>query len=73
MSTPKLLYPTERRIYHPELTRCPACGRPTQLLNYLAWDKTVQTLSGPLSLAVSPADRPCVSVRRRAPCPPSGC
>ncbi len=35
MTTMKVLYPTERRIYHPELGACPHCGAPTQLLNYL--------------------------------------
>ena len=45
MTAAKLLYPTERRIYHPELTTCPHCGTPTALLNYLASDKIVQTLT----------------------------
>src|SRR5437899_1878846 len=58
MTTPKLLYPTARRIYHPELTTCPHCGAPTQLLNYLASDKLVQTLTEPLSIAVRPSHCP---------------
>ena len=41
MTTSPVLYPTERRIYHPELRACPHCGGATQLLNYLTTDKTV--------------------------------
>src|SRR3954454_8554779 len=58
MTTPKLLYPSERRIYHPELTTCPHCGAPTHLLNYLTSDKTVQTLTDTLSLASRPSHCP---------------
>ena len=54
----KLLYPTERRIYHPELTACPYCGTPPQLLNYLASDKIVQTLTTTLALASRPSHCP---------------
>src|SRR5215211_6890962 len=58
MTTPKLLYPTERRIYHPELATCPQCGTPTQLLNYLSSDKTVQTLTTTFTLASRPSRCP---------------
>jgi len=58
MPTPKLLCPTERRIYHPELTTCPSCARPTQLLNYLITDKTIQTLTETLSVAARPSHCP---------------
>src|SRR5215218_4494125 len=58
MTTSKLLYPTERRIYHPELTVCPHCGATTQLLNYLTSDKTVQTLTDTLSVASRPSHCP---------------
>ena len=54
----KLLYPTERRIYHPELPACPYCDQPTQLLNYLTSDNCVQTLTGPLEVAVRPSHCP---------------
>lgn len=54
----KLLCPTERRIYHPELTMCPSCAGPTQLLNYLVTDKTIQTLTETLSVASRPSHCP---------------
>lgn len=54
----KLLYPTERRIYHPELPACPHCGQPTQLLNYLSSDKCVQTLTTTLTVATRPGHCP---------------
>ncbi len=54
MRTPKTLYPKERIIYKPELSECPHCGEPLVLSNYLAWDKTVQTLDGVLSVASRP-------------------
>jgi hypothetical protein len=41
-------------IYHPELEGCPRCGAPLALWNYLAWDKTVQTLEGVYSMASRP-------------------
>jgi hypothetical protein len=55
MNTPKALYPSARLIYHPELSRCPQCGGPLMLANYLLWDKTVQTLETVLSVASRPA------------------
>jgi len=54
MRTPKILYPTERKIYKPELSSCPVCAQPLVLCNYLAWDKTVQTLDNVLSIASRP-------------------
>jgi len=54
MRTPKTLYPTERKIYKPELSSCPICGQALVLYNYLAWDKTVQTLNSVLSIASRP-------------------
>lgn len=54
----KLLYPTERRIYHPELPACPHCGLPLQLLNYLNSDKCVQTLTTTLAVATRPGHCP---------------
>ncbi|MDQ2807055.1 MAG: hypothetical protein M3Z04_09135 [Chloroflexota bacterium] len=58
MTAAKSLYPTERRICHPELTPCPHCDTPTALLNYLASDKIVQTLSTSLALAARPSHCP---------------
>jgi hypothetical protein len=54
MRTPKELCPGERLIYKPELSACPHCGEPLAMCNYLAWDKTVQTLDGVLSVASRP-------------------
>jgi hypothetical protein len=54
MRTPKELYLSERTIYKPELSACPYCGGPLVLYNYLAWDKTVQTLDRVLSIASRP-------------------
>jgi hypothetical protein len=51
MRTPKRLYTEERLIYHPELLTCPHCGDVLVMCNYLAWDKTVQTLDRVLSVA----------------------
>jgi hypothetical protein len=68
MKTPKQLYPSERTIYHPELTACPICGGPLMLLNTLLWDKTVQTLDGVRSVASRPArcaDPTCVGASMR--------
>lgn len=62
MRTPKELYPSERIIYKPELPACPHCGGPLVMYNYLAWDKTVQTLDRVLSIASRPghcADPTC--------------
>jgi hypothetical protein len=63
MRTPKQLYPDMRIIYKPELSNCLHCGGPLILCNYLAWDKTVQTLDGVLSIASRPgfcADPKCL-------------
>jgi len=54
MRTPKSLYAQQRTIYQPELLTCPHCGDLLALCNYLAWDKTVQTLGGVLSVASRP-------------------
>jgi len=54
MRTPKSLYAQQRLIYQPELDACPHCGDLLALCNYLAWDKTVQTLHGVLSVASRP-------------------
>lgn len=62
MRTCKTLCPTERTIYQPELLVCPICSGPLALYNYLAWDKTVQTLDSVLSIASRPgrcADPTC--------------
>jgi Transposase, Mutator family len=68
MRTPKRLYPEERRIYHPELLTCPHCGDLLVMCNYLAWDKTVQTLDRVLSVASRPGRCPhttCLGSRMR--------
>jgi hypothetical protein len=68
MRTPKRLYPEERLIYHPELLTCPHCGDVLVLCNYLAWDKTVQTLERVLSVASRPGHCPhptCLGSRMR--------
>ncbi len=54
MRTPKELSPGNRVIYRPELSGCPRCGEPLMLYNYLAWDKTVQTLDRVVSIASRP-------------------
>src|SRR5205809_1284556 len=54
MRTPKRLYAQERMIYQPELLTCPHCGDLLVMCNYLAWDKTVQTLDRVLSVASRP-------------------
>lgn len=54
MRTPKELYPSERIIYKPELSACPHCEGPLLMYDYLAWDKTVQTLDRVLSIASRP-------------------
>jgi len=62
MRTPKELHPSERSIYKPELPACPHCEGPLMMYNYLAWDKTVQTLARVLSIASRPghcADPTC--------------
>jgi hypothetical protein len=68
MRTPKGLYADERIIYHPELLTCPHCGDLLVMYNYLAWDKTVQTLDGVLSVASRPGHCPhakCAGSRMR--------
>jgi hypothetical protein len=68
MRTPKRLYPEERLIYHPELLTCPHCGDLLVMCNYLAWDKTVQTLDRVLSVASRPGHCPhttCLGSRLR--------
>ncbi len=68
MRTPKRLYPEERLIYHPELLTCPHCGDVLVMCNYLAWDKTVQTLERVLSVASRPGHCPhptCLGSRMR--------
>src|SRR6266571_713932 len=58
MRTPKSLYAQQRIIYQPELLTCPHCGDLLMLCNYLAWNKTVQTLCGVLSVASRPGRCP---------------
>ena len=68
MRTPKRLYAEERIIYQPELLTCLHCGDLLVLWNYLAWDKTVQTLDGLLSIATRPGRCPhatCPGARLR--------
>ncbi len=68
MRTPKGLYADERIIYHPALLTCPHCGDLLVMSNYLAWDKTVQTLDGVLSVASRPGHCPhakCAGSRMR--------
>jgi len=61
MRTPKRLYAQQRIIYQPELLTCPHCGDLLVLCNYLAWDKTVQTLDHVLSVASRPGRCPHVT------------
>lgn len=68
MRTPTRLYADERIIYHPELLTCPHCGELLVMHNYLAWDKTVQTLDRVLSVASRPGRCPhetCAGSRLR--------
>jgi hypothetical protein len=58
MRTPKRLYAAERIIYHPELLTCLHCGEILVMGNYLAWDKTIQTLDRVLSIASRPGHCP---------------
>jgi len=58
MRTPKRFYAEERLIYHPELLICLHCGDLLVMWNYLAWDKTVQTLDRLLSIATRPGRCP---------------
>ena len=55
MRTKRTLTPQERRIFHPELKKCPHCGAPLELCGYWRWDKTVQTLEGVISAASRPS------------------
>src|SRR5262245_60786680 len=66
MRTPKRLYAEARIMYHPELLTCLHCGDLLVLWNYLAWDKTVQTLDRCLSIATRPGRCP------HATCPGAG-
>jgi Transposase, Mutator family len=61
MRTPKRLYAQQRTIYQPELLTCPHCGDLLVMCNYLAWDKTVQTLDQVLSVASRPGHCPHVT------------
>src|SRR5713101_8233508 len=68
MRTPKQLYAQQRIIYQPELLTCPHCGDLLVMYNYLAWDKTVQTLERVLSVASRPGHCPhmtCAGSRMR--------
>jgi len=68
MRTPKRLYAEARIIYQPELLTCLHCGDLLVPWNYLAWDKTVQTLAGLLSIATRPSRCPhatCPGARMR--------
>lgn len=68
MRTPKQLYAEERIIYRPELLSCLHCGDLLVTWNYLAWDKTVQTLDRLLSVATRPGRCPhatCPGARLR--------
>jgi hypothetical protein len=58
MRTPKQLYAEERIIFRPELLTCLHCGDLLATWNYLAWDKTVQTLDRLLSIATRPGRCP---------------
>src|SRR2546428_172595 len=58
MRTPKLLYAQQRLIYQPEWPTCPHGGEVLVMCNYLAWDKTVQTLDQVLSVANRPGRCP---------------
>jgi hypothetical protein len=63
MRTPKRLYAEKRIVYHPELLTCPHCGELLVMWNYLAWDKTVQTLDCVLSMASRPGRCPTATCR----------
>ena len=68
MRTPKQLYAQQRVIYQPELLTCPHCGDLLVMCNYLAWNKTVQTLDRVLSVASRPGRCPnetCAGARLR--------
>jgi Transposase, Mutator family len=61
MRTPKRLYAQQRIIYQPELLTCPHWGDLLVMCNYLAWDKTGQTLDHVLSVASRPGRCPHVT------------
>jgi hypothetical protein len=63
MRTPKRLYAEARVIYQPELLPCPHCGELLVMWNYLAWDKTIQTLDRVLSIASRPGHCPKATCR----------
>ena len=63
MRTPQRLYAEKRIVYHPELLTCPHCGELLVMWNYLAWDKTVQTLDHVLSIASRPGHCPKAACR----------
>ncbi len=63
MRTPQRLYAEKRIVYHPELLTCPHCGELLVMWNYLAWDKTVQTLDRVLSIASRPGHCPKATCR----------
>jgi hypothetical protein len=68
MRTPKRLYAQQRLIYQPALLTCPHCGDLLVMCHYLAWNKTVQTLAGVLSVASRPGRCPhetCAGSRLR--------
>ena len=68
MRTPKRLYAEERIMYHPALLTCLHCGDLLVAWHYLAWDKTVQTRDGRLSVATRPGHCPhatCPGARLR--------
>lgn len=48
---PKQLVVQQRRIYHAELERCPACGSRLHLSGHYQWRKTVQHLDGVVYVA----------------------
>jgi hypothetical protein len=58
MRTPKRLYAQHRLIYQPEWPTCPHCGAVLVMCNYLAWNKTIQTLDEVLSVASRPGRCP---------------
>jgi hypothetical protein len=58
MRTPQQLYAEERIIYRPALLTCLYGGDLLVTWNYLAWDKTVQTLDRLLAMATRPGRCP---------------
>jgi hypothetical protein len=68
MRTPKRFYAQQRLLYQPELLTCPHGGNLLVMCNYLAWNKTVQTLARGLSVASRPGRCPhetCAGARLR--------